>query len=195
MSARCSRSLAMVTAWEPVSPTESRSAGLWALAHWMSPCGAGQAQVLVEGLHGLDAQAHLLPDLVAHVDPQVAGGGVFAHPAPPARTGRSRRCRRLRRRAASAGTGTATGWGRPSRRRWWCGRRTGQPGRRRRAGPRASRSSRVSSRKCRVDAYRHVVRPGRGWGWSSRCHSCGMVVSARRCCRWRVAGQGRAGRP
>ena len=47
------------------------------------PGGAGQAQVLVEGLHRLGAQAHLLPHLVAHVDPQVPRCRVLAHPPPP----------------------------------------------------------------------------------------------------------------
>ena len=130
MSARCSRSLAMATAWEPASPADSRSEGLWAMANWMSPCGAGQAQVGVEGLDRLHAEPHLLPRLVADHDPQVAGVGDLPHPAAPGVQAGQRDADRLVAERLEPGQATATGSGRASRRRWWCGRRTARPGRR-----------------------------------------------------------------
>ena len=173
MSARWSRSLAMVTAWEPASPTESRSDGFVGVGPLDVAVGAGQAQVLVEGLHRLDAEAHLLPDLVAHDDPQVAGGGEFAHAAPPGGQAGQGDADGFVPERHPAGTGTATGWGRPSRRSmvvWSSNRPARAPST---SWPRASRSSRVSSRKCRVERVPALRRPGRRWGWSSRCHSCG----------------------
>ena len=83
MSARCSRSLAMATAWEPASPADSGSEGLWPTANWMSPAAAGQPQVGVEALDRLDAEPQLLPGLVADHDPHVARVGDLAHPAAP----------------------------------------------------------------------------------------------------------------
>ena len=83
MSARWSRSLAMVTAWEPASPTESRSEGLWALAHCTSPWERDRRRSPSKDFTASEPEAHLLPHLVADHDPQVAGVGELAHPAPP----------------------------------------------------------------------------------------------------------------
>ena len=91
MSASSSRSLAIMAAWEPASPTESRSEGLCRLANWMSPPlparpadhASGEPQVGVEAHDRGDAEPHLLPDLVAHDDAQVARLGDLAQAAAP----------------------------------------------------------------------------------------------------------------
>ena len=87
MSASSSRSLAIMAAWEPASPTESRSEGLCRLANWMSPPLPAMPRESRRSASKLidrgDAEAHLLPDLVAHDDAQVAGLGDLAQAAAP----------------------------------------------------------------------------------------------------------------
>ena len=79
MSARCSRSLAIATAWEPASPADERVGGLVGDGDLDVAVAAGQPQVGVEALDRLDAEAHLLPRLVADHDPQVARVGDLPH--------------------------------------------------------------------------------------------------------------------
>ena len=83
MSARWSRSLAIATAWEPASPAESRSEGLWATANWMSPSRRDRRRSASKDLTASVPEPQLFPGLVADHDPQVAGGGDLAHPAAP----------------------------------------------------------------------------------------------------------------
>ena len=87
MSASSSRSLAIMAAWEPASPTESRSEGLCRLANWMSPPLPAMPRESRRSASKLitaaTPEAHLLPDLVSDDDAQVAGLGDLAQAAAP----------------------------------------------------------------------------------------------------------------
>ena len=134
MSARCSRSLAMATAWEPTSPADSGSEGLCPTATLDVAVAAGEPQVGVEAFDRLDAEAQLFPRFVADHDAPVAADRRAPACRGPSCSGRAGRCRPPRRRAVRAGTGSGIGSGPASQHRWWCGRRTGRRGRRRPAG-------------------------------------------------------------
>jgi hypothetical protein len=174
--------LAMLAAWEPASPTESRSEGLWALAHWMSPprrrrrgTGAGPRRRL---LTASTPEAHLLPHLVADHDAQVAGVRRSRASRAPSWTGRSGRCRRPRPRGVEPGQRQRLDGGVPvDGDGGVVVEQAGQrPGDELARGRRAAAGSRRGSAGWRRTG---TARRAPSVGWSSRCHSCGMVVSTR----------------
>ena len=188
MSARCSRSLAMATAWEPASPAESRSEGLWATANWMSPVLRDRRRSRVEALDGLDAEPQLLPGLVADHDPQVARVGELAHPAAPG----------VEASSAMPTASSPSGSSRDRLRDWMGARQStsmvvwssNRPARAPETSwPRASRSSRVSSRKCRADCVPACRRSARRWGCRAGATAAGWWPPASGCAPCGVAGQ------
>ena len=138
---------------------------------------AGQPQVGVEALDGVGAEAELLPGFVADHDPQVAGGGELAHAASPAVEAGQRDADGLVAQRLRAGTGDSDWIGAvqsTSMVVWSSNSPASAP---ETSWPRASRSSRVSSRNCAFGWRTGIRRPARRWvgraaataaGWWSR---------------------------
>ena len=71
----------MATAWEPTSPADSGSEGLWPDRD-LDVAAAGESQVGVEAFDRLDAEPKLFPGFVADHDAPVAGIGEPARRVP-----------------------------------------------------------------------------------------------------------------
>ena len=142
MSARWRRSLAIWAAWLPVVAGGEWVGRLVVGDDLDVAVAAGEPQVGVEGLHGVEAEAGLQPGLVAQHDAPVAGCRRSPAWPGPRSSGTSARCRRRPCcRLLEGAAATGSGWARASWARWSTRCRTcpcSVPSHR---APRASRSA------------------------------------------------------